>query len=82
VDSPLNPERPADSASASQTGENLAGGEPSRAPAVAKPPLPATAKTAPKPAGAVVESTPEPAVNKMRRRIVWASVVGFLTTCF
>ena len=30
----------------------------------------------------VVESTPDPPVNKMRRRIVWASVAGFLTTCF
>ena len=43
-------------------------------------------KTATKPAGrppsVVVESTPEPVVNKTRRRIVWASVAGFLTTCF
>ncbi|MCU1265130.1 MAG: Rieske (2Fe-2S) domain protein [Acidobacteria bacterium] len=34
------------------------------------------------PAGAVVESTPDSSVNKMRRRIVWASVAGFLTTSF
>jgi cytochrome b6-f complex iron-sulfur subunit len=40
--------------------------EPPRAPA--KPPA--------------VESAPEPAVNRMRRHIVWATVVGFLTTCF
>ncbi len=39
------------------------------------------AKAAAKPA-VVVESTSEPPVNKMRRRIVWASVAGFLTTCF
>jgi cytochrome b6-f complex iron-sulfur subunit len=32
--------------------------------------------------GAVVESTPDPPVNKMRRRIVWASVFGFLGTSF
>jgi cytochrome b6-f complex iron-sulfur subunit len=43
---------------------------------------PSAAKPAPKAAGAVVESAPDPPVNKMRRRIVWASVVGFLTTCF
>jgi cytochrome b6-f complex iron-sulfur subunit len=29
-----------------------------------------------------VESTPDPPVNKMRRRIVWASVAGFLATSF
>ncbi len=43
--------------------------------------LPA-AKVPPKPAGALVESTPDPPVNKMRRRIVWASITGFLTVCF
>lgn len=32
--------------------------------------------------GAVLEAAPDPPVNKMRRRIVWAAVVGFLTTCF
>lgn len=42
----------------------------------------AAATPAVKPAGAVVESMPEPHVNKMRRRIVWASIAGFLTTCF
>jgi cytochrome b6-f complex iron-sulfur subunit len=35
-----------------------------------------------RPAGPVVESTDDPPVNKMRRRIVWATIVGFLTTCF
>ena len=48
------------------------------APAVAKTP----ARPAAKPPALVVESTPDPPVNKMRRRIVWASVAGFLTTCF
>lgn len=32
--------------------------------------------------GSVVESTPDPPVNKMRRRIIWASVAGFLATSF
>jgi len=82
VDSPLDQERAANSAKVAQPGETVAAGVPPSAPPAVKPPLPATAKTPPRPAGAVVESAPEPAVNKMRRRIVWASVVGFLTTCF
>ena len=82
MDSPLNKELSANSASTSQTGETVPAGEPSREPVATKPPLPAAAKAAPRPVGAVVESTPEPPVNKMRRRIVWASIVGFLTTCF
>jgi cytochrome b6-f complex iron-sulfur subunit len=32
--------------------------------------------------GAVLESAPDPPVNKTRRRIVWATVAGFLTTSF
>jgi cytochrome b6-f complex iron-sulfur subunit len=43
---------------------------------------PPSAKPAAKTPGAVVESTPDTTVNKMRRRIVWASIAGFLTTCF
>jgi cytochrome b6-f complex iron-sulfur subunit len=43
---------------------------------------PPAARPVPKTAGPVVESAPEPPVNKMRRRIVWAAVVGFLTTSF
>jgi cytochrome b6-f complex iron-sulfur subunit len=40
-------------------------------------------KAAAKPAtGSVVESTPDPPINKMRRRIVWASVAGFLAASF
>ena len=35
-----------------------------------------------KAAGSVVESTTDPPVNKMRRRIVWASIAGFLATSF
>jgi cytochrome b6-f complex iron-sulfur subunit len=83
VDSPLDQERPANNATSSQPGETVAAGTPATAPPPAvKPPLPPVAKTPPRAVGAVVESAPEPAVNKMRRRIVWASVVGFLTTCF
>ena len=43
----------------------------------------AAAKPAAKPAaGAVVQSTPDPPINKIRRRIVWASIAGFLVTSF
>ena len=39
--------------------------------------------TAPaKPGAAVVETTTDPPVNKMRRRIVWATIAGALTTFF
>jgi cytochrome b6-f complex iron-sulfur subunit len=34
------------------------------------------------PAGALVQSTPDPPVNKLRRRIVWASVFSFLVIDF
>ena len=47
------------------------------------PPAPkAVAKPAGRPPAVVVESVPDPPVNKKRRRIVWLSVTGFLTTCF
>ena len=82
MDSPLDPERGVNSATSAQPGETVAAGVPATAPPAVKPPLPPVAKTPPRPTGAVVESAPEPAVNKMRRRIVWASLVGFLTTCF
>jgi cytochrome b6-f complex iron-sulfur subunit len=82
VDSPLNQELSANSATTSQPADTVPAGESSRELAPVKPTLPPAAKATPKPAGAVVESTPDPPINKMRRRIVWASVVGFLTTCF
>ena len=44
--------------------------------------VPPSAKPVPKAPGAVVDSTPEPAVNKQRRRIVWTSITAFLGTCF
>jgi cytochrome b6-f complex iron-sulfur subunit len=53
---------------------------PASATAVAAPPRAAApAKPA---AAAVVETTSDPPVNKMRRRIVWASIAGALTTFF
>ena len=51
-----------------------AGAAPLAARVPAKPP----AKTP----AIVVESAPDPPVNKTRRRIVWWSVTGFLATCF
>jgi len=81
VDSPLDSEL-SNSPTSTQPGETIAAGEPSAAPVAAKTPLPPAAKVPPKSSGAVVESTPDPPVNKMRRRIVWATVVGFLGTCF
>lgn len=43
---------------------------------------PARAAAPAKPAAAVVETSSDPPVNKMRRRIVWATVAGALTTFF
>lgn len=54
----------------------------------AGPPMPPPARGAatPVPKAAakpvVVESVPEPPVNKTRRSIVWWSIAGFMTTCF
>jgi len=49
----------------------------------AAPPAPKVAvRPAGKPPAVVVESIPDPPVNKKRRRIIWLSVTAFLTTCF
>lgn len=49
----------------------------------APPPAPkAAARPAGKPPAVIVESVPDPPVNKKRRRIIWFSIAGFLTTCF
>jgi cytochrome b6-f complex iron-sulfur subunit len=51
--------------------------------AVAAPPAPKVpAKPVAKAPSVVVESVPDPPVNKTRRRIVWFSITGFLTTSF
>ena len=81
MDSQVSQDSPANNATTPQSGETVRAGEASRVPAPAKPPLPPAAKAPPR-AGAVVESTPDSRVNKMRRRIVWGSVVGFLATSF
>lgn len=39
-------------------------------------------QTATRATGAVLESAPDPPINKTRRRIVWAAVAGFLATSF
>jgi cytochrome b6-f complex iron-sulfur subunit len=70
----------------SQANQDLSGAPieagvlPASPPPAAKPAPPAAAT--PKTPPALVESEPDPPVNKMRRRIVWATVAGFLTTCF
>ena len=53
-------------------------GTPGTAASVPKAAAPAKPSTA----AAVVETTSDPPVNKMRRRIVWATVAGALTTFF
>ena len=54
--------------------------------AVKSTPTPSVArgvpKAAAKPSGAFVTSANEPPVNKVRRRIIWASVGGFVVTSF
>jgi cytochrome b6-f complex iron-sulfur subunit len=46
------------------------------------PPAWVPPRPTPPSAGGVVEASPDPPVNKMRRRIVWLSIVGALTTFF
>ncbi len=48
----------------------------------AAPPRTAAVTARPAAPAAVVETTSDPPVNKMRRRIVWATVAGALTTFF
>ena len=52
------------------------------APSVSAAPPRAAAPAKPAAPAAVVETTSDPPVNKMRRRIVWATVAGALTTFF
>lgn len=54
---------------------------PASAPAVSAPPR-VSAPAKPTAAAAVVEASADPPVNKMRRRIVWASIAGALITFF
>ncbi len=80
MDAPIE-EGSANTASVPNPGETVAAGTPA-SPTVAAKPLPPAAKAPPASAGVVLESTPDTPVNKMRRRIVWASVAGFLVTSF
>jgi cytochrome b6-f complex iron-sulfur subunit len=48
----------------------------------AAPPRTAVATAKPTAPAAVVETSSDPPVNKMRRRIVWATIAGALTTFF
>ena len=82
MDSQVNQDVSANSSADPQVRETAPAGLPARAAAPTKPAMPPPVKPPAKAPGAVVESTPDPPVNKMRRRIVWASVAGFLTTCF
>jgi cytochrome b6-f complex iron-sulfur subunit len=51
--------------------------------AIAAPPAArALARPAAKPPAVVVESLPDPPVNKTRRRIIWLGITAFLTSCF
>jgi len=52
------------------------------APSVAAAPPRAAAPAKPAAPAAAVETSSDPPVNKMRRRIVWATVAGSLTTFF
>ena len=52
------------------------------APSVAAPPARVATPAKPAAPAAVVETSSDPPVNKMRRRIVWATVAGALTTFF
>jgi cytochrome b6-f complex iron-sulfur subunit len=61
-----------------QQSSNVAAPPASAAPPSAKVPAKAPAKAP----AVVVESRPDPPINKKRRQIVWLSVAGFLTTCF
>lgn len=61
---------------------------PAGTPPGAKPVPPKTAVAAPaaravaKPVGSLVESVPDPPVNKMRRRIVWSAIAASLVAYF
>jgi cytochrome b6-f complex iron-sulfur subunit len=55
---------------------------PERTVSAAPPSVVAKPAASSRPPGAVLESDSDPQVNKMRRKIVWLSIAGFLTTCF
>ena len=81
MDSPASEELSANSTATPKPGETLPAGAPPATAVPTKQALPAAAKIPPPP-GNIVESAPDPPVNKMRRRIVWTSIAAFLTACF
>ncbi|MGB9182234.1 MAG: Rieske 2Fe-2S domain-containing protein [Pyrinomonadaceae bacterium] len=94
MDSPENSNSSAESNETAPTGKTAE--TPASVPAAARvargaakassTPTAAVAKSAPRPpakaTGAILETAPDPPINKMRRRIVWASITGFLVTSF
>jgi cytochrome b6-f complex iron-sulfur subunit len=79
TDAPPAREVPAGTPPAARQSESAAIATTTPTPTVAKGiSSPAAAKAT----GALLETAPDPPVNKMRRRIVWASVAGFLATSF
>jgi cytochrome b6-f complex iron-sulfur subunit len=79
TDTPDNREVPAGTTPAARIAEGAAIASSTPTPMVAKG---IATPVAARQTGAVLEAKPDPPVNKMRRRIVWAAVIGFLTTCF
>ena len=67
----------------SQPVETPAGTPPASKPTPPKAAVAApAARTVAKPAGGLVESTPDPPVNKMRRRIIWSAIAASLLAYF
>ena len=78
TDAPEEREVPSGTPPAARVSEGAAKASSTPTATVAK----GVARSAARPVGAILESKPDPPVNKMRRRIVWAAVAGFLTACF
>ena len=83
MDSPSDSEQADKVASSSPEVETPAGTPPVAKPAPPKAAVPAAAaRPVAKPVGALVESAPDPPVNKMRRRIIWSAITGSLVVYF
>ncbi|HLA12247.1 MAG TPA: Rieske 2Fe-2S domain-containing protein [Pyrinomonadaceae bacterium] len=81
MDSQVNQDRSAER-EVSSLPEAGTGASMPAAPTAAAVKTPASAARPPRPTGPILETRVDPPVNKLRRRIVWASIAGFLTTCF
>jgi len=83
VDSPTDQEHVGKVAGSSSEVETPAGTPPAAKPLPPKTAVAATAaRPVAKPVGSLVESAPDPPVNKMRRRIVWSAIAGSLFVYF